>query len=350
MIKPVHNTSLLPGTLQNLFYPPCREEYMYFKRAQEVSFVAPEDVRSSETLIGARNIAKAAWAADASMLSYARYGQDRMTDDDLRVNFRNGRLDIQTIGENDDDWNAPGTQAVFATGDNFAILAFRGTERDDPHDIISDADLALSPEPNYRLNEKDPAPVLGHLSFVTHLFDPPCLVHTGFQKALNRVWPKTHAAVMEYRHENPDAEICFTGHSLGAALAVLAFSRFTDKDFSLYTFGCPRVGDAAFRDRVLSNPGRGIFRYVNFNDAVVHVPLESLLYRQTPDACHRLDQDGDLGDDDGSFKGDISSLRAVLTKVSSQIPVADLNQIAAPPSVVDHSPARYCIRLWNCVP
>jgi triacylglycerol lipase len=350
MIKPVHDTPLLPGTLQNLFYPPGKGQYTYFKRAQEVPFLDPEGASSSETLIGARSIAKAAWAADASMLSYARYGQARMTDDDLRDNFRNGRLDIQTIGENEDDWNAPGTQAVFAMGVKFAILAFRGTERDDPQDMISDADIVLWPEPDYRLNEKDPAPVLGHLSFVTHLFEPPCLVHGGFQKALNRVWQKIHSAVMEYRDQNPDAEICFTGHSLGGALAVLAFSRFTDKNISLYTFGCPRVGDAAFRDRVLSNPGRGIFRYVNFNDAVAHVPLESLLYRQTPDACHRLDQEGDLGDDDGSFKGDISSLQVVLTNLPSGIMVDDLDKIAAPPSVVDHSPARYCIRLWNCVP
>jgi hypothetical protein len=63
-----------------------------------------------------------------------------------------------------------------------------------------------------------------------------------------------------------------------------------------------------------------------------------------------LDQEGDLGDDDGSFKGDISSLQAVLTNLPSGIMVNDLDKIAAPPSVVDHSPARYCIRLWNCVP
>jgi hypothetical protein len=27
----------------------------------------------------------------------------------------------------------------------------------------------------------------------------------------------------------------------------------------------------------------------------------------------------------------------------------DLAEIPAPPGLVDHSPARYCIRLWNCV-
>jgi len=350
MIKPVHDRQLLPGTLQNLFYPPRRGEYTYFERALQVPFVVPEDASFSGTLISTRNIAKAAWAADASMLAYARYGQDRMTDDDLRGNFRNGGLKIQTIGENDSDWNAPGTQAVFALSNDFAILAFRGTERDDPHEVISDADIMLRPEPDYRFKQKDAASVLGHLSFVTHLFDPPGRIHRGFQKAVNSVWQKVHAAVMDYRATNPNQEICFTGHSLGAALAVIAFSRFTDENLSLYTFGCPRVGDAAFRDRVLSNPGRGIFRYVNFNDAVTHVPLDIFSYRQTPDACYRFNQEGDLGDDDGSLKGDIASLCSALAKPPSRIPAGGLLQMAAPPSVVDHSPARYCVRLWNCIP
>ena len=111
---------------------------------------------------------------------------------------------------------------------------------------------------------------------------------------MNQVWEKIHTLVTDYRRQHPDAEICFTGHSLGASLAVLAFSRFADPNISLYTFGCPRIGDAAFRDRVLSNNAKGIYRYVNFNDAVAHVPTESLLYRQTPEKCYRFDGDGNL--------------------------------------------------------
>jgi alpha-beta hydrolase superfamily lysophospholipase len=163
------------------------------------------------------------------------------------------------------------------------------------------------------------------------------------------VWEDVHSAVTDYRKQHPYAEVCFTGHSLGAALAVLAFSRFADPDISLYTLGCPRVGDAAFRDRVLSNSGRGIYRYVNYNDAVTHVPTESLLYRQTPEKCYRFAVDGDLDTDDSSFKGDIESLRAAIAGLPSAIKAGDLDNIPAPPSLVDHSPARYCFRLWDCI-
>ena len=63
---PLRHTPLLPGTLQNLFYPP--QQYIYFARAAELPFTTGDTIR------------KAAWAADAAMLAYARYGERRMTD------------------------------------------------------------------------------------------------------------------------------------------------------------------------------------------------------------------------------------------------------------------------------
>ena len=175
-------------------------------------------------------------------------------------------------------------------------------------------------------------------------------MHQGFQLALNEIWERMHTLVTGYRRQHPQAEICFTGHSLGAALALLAFSRFADPGISLYTFGCPRAGNAAFRDRVLSNTGRGIYRYVNFNDAVAHVPTESLFYRQTPETAYRFAADGVLDEiTDSAFQGDVESLRAAIFGLPPSIRTGDLTNIPAPPSVVDHSPARYCFRLWDCV-
>ena len=333
MITPLRHTPFLPGTLQNLFYPPV--QYTYFARAAELPFATGSP------------LVKAAWAMDAAMLAYARYGADRMTDAQLDQNFNRAGLKYQKIGGTPADWNAPGTQAVFAWCDQFAILTFRGTESDDPDDVISDLDITLKREPDYRPAPNDPQVALGPLSFVSNLFGD-AYVHHGFQNALNQVWNTVHALVTDYRQNNSHNEICFTGHSLGAALAVLAYSRFSDPDISLYTFGCPRVGDAAFRDRVLSNPGRGIYRYVNYNDAVTHVPTDSLLYRQAPGPCYRFTVEGNLdNDDDASFRGDVESLRAAIVGLPQTI--ADLNQIDAPPSLVDHSPARYCFRLWDCV-
>jgi len=335
MITPLRHTPLLPGTLQNLFYPP--QQYVYFERAADLPFQSGDTVR------------KAAWAADAAMLSYARYGQTRMTDAELDENFGRAGLTYEKIGGTVADWNAPGTQATFASCADFALCAFRGTERDDPDDFASDFNIMLMHESDYRPVSQDPEPPLGHLSFVSHLFAEPCLVHRGFQLALNQVWERVHTLVTDYRRQRPQAEICFTGHSLGAALAVLAFSRFADHDISLYTFGCPRVGDAAFRDRVLSNKGRGIYRFVNFNDAVTHVPLENFLYRQTPQECYKFSADGDLDTDDSRFHGDVESLRAAVLGLPGSVKTGNLDGIPAPPSVVDHSPARYCFRLWDCV-
>jgi hypothetical protein len=336
MPTPLRHTPLLPGTLQNLFYPPLEGEYTYFQRAADLPFQSGDAIR------------KSAWAADAAMLAYARYGQRRMTDAELEANFDRAGLTYEKIGGTA-DWNAPGTQAIFASCPDFALCAFRGTERDDSNDLVSDANILLVHESDYRPVSEDSRPPLGHLSFVSHLFAEPSLVHRGFQLALNQVWEKVHTAVTDYRRQYPQAEICFTGHSLGAALAVLAFSRFADPGISLYTFGCPRIGNAAFRDRVVSNTGRGIYRYVNYNDAVAHVPTESLFYRQTPEKCSRFDNDGNLGTEDSTFKGDVQSLQAAILGLPASIKPGDLNNIPAPPSLVDHSPARYCFRLWDFV-
>src|SRR5215471_14183169 len=202
MITPLRHTPLLPGTLQNLFYPPRENEFVYFKRAAEAPFQ-----KSNQA-------GKAAWAADAAMLAYARYGARSMTAAELDDNLRRAGLTGEKIGGTPADWNAPGTQAIFATCDDFALCTFRGTERDDPADITSDADVLLVHEPDYRPVAQDSGPPLGHLSFVSHLFTTPTLVHRGFQHALNQVWDKVHTLVTTYRRQHPHAEICFTGHSL----------------------------------------------------------------------------------------------------------------------------------------
>lgn len=288
---------------------------------------------------------KAAWAADAAMLAYARYGKNHMSDDDFNAQLARGGLTQHTkIG----NWSAPGTQGYFAANDNFAMLAFRGTEVDDDVDQFDDLDILLVHEPGYRVAPGDPQPSLKHLSLIEQLIAPPCLVHQGFQRALDQVWEQVHACVMAYRKEHLHAEICVTGHSLGAALAELAFSRFADAGLSLMTFGCPRVGDQTFVKRVLANPARGAFRFVNLNDPVAHIPLESLFYRHAPQMCYRFDENGTLGLDDGSFKGDVDALRVAIAGLPGDFRDC-LATTQAPAGVVDHSPARYCIGLWNWI-
>lgn len=343
MIEPFTHTALLDGTLRNLYFPPEKDQYAYFKRAAQSPFVQGD------------TITKAAWAADASMLSYARYNAtDRMSDDDLKANFdRAGLNAYRKIGVTPWQWTAPGPKAVFACCADFAILAFRGTEADDSGDAFYDADILLVPEHDYRPSAADPHPALQHLTSITQPFSRPCLVHRGFQMALGQLWDQVHQAVCDYRQQYPDKEIQFAGHSLGGALALLAFSRFSDEHISLYTFGCPRVGDGPFRDRVLSNPGMGQFRFVNLNDVVTHVPLESLLYRHVPAQCYRIDQQGNIDEASDSFHVDIQALDKAVHGLPASLRAGllreDASNIPAPSSVVDHSPARYCMRLWDCV-
>ena len=230
MVEPKRHTPLLTGSLKNLFFPPEKDEYPYFQVAAGHAFPT------------GGYLAQASWAADAAMLSYARYGARRMTDDELVENVKLAGLTLRAkLGEDPGEWNAPGTQAFFATADDFAILAFRGTEIDDPDDGSDDLDIRLVPEPDYA---DASVAALGHLAIIEHLFTPVCLVHRGFQSALNRVWDQVREQLSRYRLEKPDAEICLTGHSLGGALALLAYSRFSDPKMSAFTFGCPRVGTA----------------------------------------------------------------------------------------------------------
>src|SRR5271165_1661435 len=142
MQQPTGNTPLMQGFLKNLFFPAEKEEYTYFARANDHPFS------------GGDPIAKGAWAADASMLAYVRYGAKPMPVGDFQKNLARGGLQcLNQIG----DLNAHGTQAYLAANDQFAILAFRGTEADDPVDIIDDADLLLVPELDHRPDGGAPA-------------------------------------------------------------------------------------------------------------------------------------------------------------------------------------------------
>ncbi len=334
---PKRSTPLLKGSLKNLFFPPEKGEYSYFERAREVPFKTAD------------SLTKAAWAADAAMLCYARHGLIRMTNQELEEYLAAGGMTLRAkIGENPENWNTPGTQAMFVTGDGFAILAFRGTEADDPQNVQDDAEFLLAPEPDYK---SFATPPLGHLATILHLFSDPCLVHRGFQKALNRVWGQVYDQLARFRRESPAAEICLTGHSLGGALALLTYSRFRDANVSAYTIGCPRVGNETFVGRVAA-AGKGHFRCVNFNDLVTHIPLESALYRHAPITCHRFDENGllDVQDDD-KLDADLGVLERLIGGLPADL-LADpkrLDDLPAPPGLVDHSPARYCKRLWDYV-
>jgi hypothetical protein len=139
------------------------------------------------------------------------------------------------------------------------VVAFRGTLPPDSPDTgqmildwLDDCDAALVPEPGM-----------------------PGLVHQGFRDALNSLWGDMGPVLDALVKANPTKPICFTGHSKGGAVAVLAAMRchilYPAAKIYVCTFAAPRSGDNAFAngyDKEITNSARYEFQ----DDIVPHVP------------------------------------------------------------------------------
>jgi hypothetical protein len=146
------------------------------------------------------------------------------------------------------------------------IVAFRGTEPDDPSDLLANA-------------------ILLKKTWLDASGNPLGEVHTGFADALlndagNGDILMQLIAQLDALDTNQYPRIVLTGHSLGAALATLTASYLTQTPLAnmvhLYSFGSPRVGDSVFSDcmaKVKHN------RYVNYCDPVTRIPSESIGYQ-----------------------------------------------------------------------
>ncbi|KAJ3500410.1 hypothetical protein NMY22_g19269 [Coprinellus aureogranulatus] len=109
-------------------------------------------------------------------------------------------------------------------------------------------------------------------------------VHTGFLEAYNYVASEVLSVVKSQLSSNPSYSVIVTGHSLGGALASLAAlsikSSVPSAKLRLYTYGQPRVGNAAFASLTESRLGiANIFRAVHTYDGVPTFLLKSLGYR-----------------------------------------------------------------------
>ncbi len=93
-------------------------------------------------------------------------------------------------------------------------------------------------------------------------------VHEGFHAALEAVWDKVIGLLT-----TTDKPLYYTGHSLGAALALLAAALKPPR--ATYAFGCPLVGNGDF---ARSFDGKPLFRIVNNRDVVPTLPPETLQY------------------------------------------------------------------------
>lgn len=109
-----------------------------------------------------------------------------------------------------------------------------------------------------------------------------CKVHRGFYHAWDSVRERVVAEVRRLHKIQPTAQIFVTGHSLGAALAVLCAAELGASKQSLgfpiegvYTYGEPRVGNQAFHD--FYNTGTKVsWRITHWKDPVPTLPPAAL--------------------------------------------------------------------------
>lgn len=169
-------------------------------------------------------------------------------------------------------FDCEGTQAFLAGNDDTLLLSFRGTEPDKLEDIMTDLDINFVDGPFGR-------------------------VHDGFNRALNCIIRDVVEKVKFYRKSNQSLFV--TGHSLGAALATLAFAYLEKEGIStdaLYTFGQPRVGNEEFAQGFNLKFKEKAYRIVNNNDIVTRVPMRIMGYSHVGTHFY-FDSEGNLHED-----------------------------------------------------
>ncbi len=181
-----------------------------------------------------------AWImAHMAKLAYIKFEESPLEVEHLEYCLASGWFNlIKTFNKN-------GTQAFLAKNDEFAVLAFRGTQPSKWEDVRTDLRVIKLRTVNGK-------------------------VHIGFKSAFDDV---KDAITAELRKHLGDMPLYITGHSLGAALATVAAQEmeeeFNDQVAACYTFGSPRVGDGKY-EKSIKVP---FYRIVNATDIVTLIPF-----------------------------------------------------------------------------
>lgn len=228
-------------------------------------------------------------------------------------------------------FNKSGTQGFATTGsspsgDRVTVVAFRGSEPDEPADLRQD------------------------VRFWPSSWGDGARVHTGFAEALGFIRDQFLGVIWGVPNR-----LLLTGHSLGAGIAVLAASLVpADRrgQTLLCTFGCPRVGDERFG---ASLAGLKHLRYAGACDLVTWVPPAALTPYRHHGIFRCIDHEGqphELGsgetahDAAASLRKQASCTQMSLIEIAHrliarQVPVNELS---------DHAPINYMSALWGLRP
>jgi len=165
-------------------------------------------------------------------------------------------------------FNINDTKAFIAQSSHLIIIAFKGTS--DITNALTDLDFAMQRTP------------LGK-------------VHCGFNEAMDLVWDDLYTTLKKWQANSDGSAVWVTGHSLGAALATVATARlrliYQEPVQGLYTFGSPRTFDSVYASKFNQNFVAQTFRFVNEQDIVTNVPLESLLNYRHVGRMQYIDHD-----------------------------------------------------------
>ena len=228
------------------------------------------------------------------------------------------------------DWlgTADNNAGIVLSDSESACVIFRGT-RVEVDELLSVAEIV-------RINQRD---IVIDSEFLPAVDDAGGKVHSGFLEALKPICGQLDVIASNHKGK----KIWLTGHSLGGALATLAAARMGRANVQgLYTYGCPRVGDAAF---VTVLPGESYFRFVHRDDWIPRVPPDTLGY------VHGGEEIAVAGDDP---RGVISELELASAALISALKVMMEEQrltVGGIPFLInglaDHAPIYYATLLWN---
>ncbi len=138
------------------------------------------------------------------------------------------------------DNKTTGTYAYIAKHEKFAVLCFRGTEKNFS-DILTDLKIRFFQTEKGKL-------------------------HSGFFNAYLSI----DSEIKHYLQHLQHLPLYITGHSLGGALAIIAMTQLPRKNIvACYTYGCPKIGDDKF---VRSHSNAPIYSIMNCLDIVTYIP------------------------------------------------------------------------------
>lgn len=288
---------------------PPYPDYPYFDGAEQNPF------RANATVF---DLVNAWWLIEAATLAYAEL-------EFAKPRFQDAGMDKVEYVANG------GTECYVAHNEEFAIVAFRGTEaraldEGSPGADFSNVVTDVVTDARIKLVDSGQGGK----------------VHEGFKTGLDQVWDKLCPHLSSLAADGK--KLWFTGHSLGAALATLAADRFGNVS-GLYTYGSPRVGDESFAEDFWVPT----YRFVNNNDVVGRVPPPPLFVHV-----------GELKyiDHEGRIHDNASRLERLVDRIEGRV-ASIFNAVGnlrigfkgnLSDGIVDHIPTCYATHIWNALP